>query len=158
MLEIWHFIISNTFCELFSLKFPSSLFSLGDLLEATLLIFLEHRFGFVRLYHILGFPGGLIVKNLPPIAGDIRDTGLIPGSGRSPGGGHGSPLQYSCLENLRDKGVWRATLYRVAKSRTWPKQLSMHAWAITSFFSISFILLFPLLLPLSLILLCCCFY
>ena len=43
------------------------------------------------------------VKNLPAKAGDARDAGLIPGSGRSPGGGHGSPLQYSCLENLMDR-------------------------------------------------------
>ena len=46
-----------------------------------------------------GFPGGSVVKNPPANAGDIRDTGLIPGSGRSPGGGHGNPLQNSCLEN-----------------------------------------------------------
>ena len=46
-----------------------------------------------------GFPGGSVVKNPPANAGDIRDVGLIPGSGRSPGGGHGNPLQYSCLEN-----------------------------------------------------------
>ena len=44
----------------------------------------------------------LVVKNLPANAGDLRDGGLIPGSGRSPGGGRGNPLQYSCLENPRD--------------------------------------------------------
>ena len=49
----------------------------------------------------------LVVKNLPVSAGDIRDTGLIPGSGRSPGGGHGNPLQCSCLENPMDRGAWR---------------------------------------------------
>ena len=47
-----------------------------------------------------------MVKNLPANAGDIRDAGLIPGSGRSPGGGHGNPLQSSCLENPMDKGAW----------------------------------------------------
>ena len=47
----------------------------------------------------MGFPGGAVVKNLPASAGDIKDTGSIPGSGRSPGEGHGNPLQYSCLEN-----------------------------------------------------------
>ena len=52
-----------------------------------------------------GFLGGLVVKNLPAIAGDVRDMGLIPGSGRSPGGGHGSPLQYSCLGNPMDRGA-----------------------------------------------------
>ena len=47
----------------------------------------------------------LVVKNLPANAGDIRDTGLIPGLERSPGEGHGSPLQYSCLENPTDKRI-----------------------------------------------------
>ena len=50
--------------------------------------------------HSLGFPSGAVVKNLPANAGDARDVGLIPGSGRSPGGGHGNPLQYSCLERI----------------------------------------------------------
>ena len=59
----------------------------------------------------------LVVKN-PANAGNIKDVGLIPGSGRSPGGGHGNPLQYSCLENPMDRGAWRATVYRVAKSQT----------------------------------------
>ena len=57
-----------------------------------------------------------MVKNLPANAGDIRDAGLILGSERSPGGGHGSPLQYSCLENPRDRGG--ATVYSVAKLDT----------------------------------------
>ena len=52
---------------------------------------------------------GLVVKNLPTNAGDIRDLGSIPGSGRSPGGGHGNPVQYSCLENPMDRGAWQAT-------------------------------------------------
>ena len=65
-------------------------------------------------------------KNLPANAGDTRDSGLIPGSGRSPGGGHGNPLQYSCLENPVDRGAWQATVHRVAESRTWLKQLSKH--------------------------------
>ena len=51
----------------------------------------------------------LVVKNLPANSGDIRDTGSIPGWGRSPGGGHGNPFQYSCLENPMDRGAWRAT-------------------------------------------------
>ena len=59
-----------------------------------------------------------MVKNLPASAGDIRDTGLTPGSGRSPGEGHGNPLQYSCLENPMDRGAWQATDHRVAKSLT----------------------------------------
>ena len=69
----------------------------------------------------------LVVKNLPANTGDVRDLGSIPGWGRSPGGEHGNPLQYSCLENPRDRGVCRATVHRVVKSRTRLKQLSTHA-------------------------------
>ena len=60
----------------------------------------------------------LLVKNLPIHAGDIRDVGSIPGMGRSPGGGHSNPLQYSCLENPMDRGAWKTTVLRVAKSQT----------------------------------------
>ena len=74
----------------------------------------------------------LVVKNLPANAGDIRDAGLIPGSGRSPGGGHGSPLQYSCLENTLDRGPWWAMVHRVTKNQTRLKQLSMHACPLLS--------------------------
>ena len=55
----------------------------------------------------------LIVKNPPANAGDIRDAGSIPGLGRSPGGGHGNPLQYSCLENRKDRRAWQATVHRI---------------------------------------------
>ena len=71
-----------------------------------------------------GFPVALVVKNLPADAGDLRDAGLIPGSGRSPGGGHGNPLQYSCMENPMDRGAWRATVHGVTKRWTQLKQLS----------------------------------
>ena len=57
----------------------------------------------------------LVVKNPPANAGEVRDVGSIPGSGRSPGGGHGNPLQYSCLENPMDRGAWRATVPGVAE-------------------------------------------
>ena len=50
-----------------------------------------------------------MVKNLPANAGDLRDVGSIPGSGRSPEGGHGNPLRYSCLETYMDRGAWRTT-------------------------------------------------
>ena len=63
------------------------------------------------------------VKNLPANAGHTRDAGSIPGLGRSPEGKHGNPLQYSCLENLTDKGAWWATVHGVAKGQT---QLSRH--------------------------------
>ena len=69
-------------------------------------------------YSIGDFPGGAVVKNLPANAGDIRDMGSIPESGRSPGKGHGNSLQYSCLENPMDRGAWLATVHRVAKSWT----------------------------------------
>jgi len=65
----------------------------------------------------------LVVKNMPANAGDIRDVGSIPGSGRSPGGGHGNPFQYFCLEKSMDRGAWQVTVHGVAKSRTWLKQL-----------------------------------
>ena len=68
-----------------------------------------------------------MVKNSPVKPGDIRDAGSIPGSGRSSGGGHGNPLQYSNLENSIDRGAWQATVHRVAKSQTQLKQLSTHA-------------------------------
>ena len=57
----------------------------------------------------------LVVKNLPVNEGDIRDSGSIPRSGRSPGGGHGNPLQYFCLENLMDRGAWQATVDGVTR-------------------------------------------
>ena len=56
-----------------------------------------------------GFPSGTVLKNLPAKAGDVRDVGLIPGLGSSPGVRNGNSLQYSCLENLMDRGDWWAT-------------------------------------------------
>ena len=63
----------------------------------------------------MGFPGGLVVKNLPMNAGDAGDVGSVPGLGRSPGGGHGNPLQYSYLENPMDRAAWWAIVHGVAK-------------------------------------------
>ena len=57
----------------------------------------------------------VVIKNPPTNGGDLRDANAIPGSGRSPGGGHGNPLQYSCLENPMDGGAWRATVHRIAE-------------------------------------------
>ena len=56
-----------------------------------------------------------MVKNLPANAGDTRDMGSIPELGRSPGGGNGNPLQYSCLENSMDRGAWWAKIHGVAE-------------------------------------------
>ena len=72
-----------------------------------------------KIWAFLGFPGGDIGKEPACNAGDVRDMGSIPGSGRSPRGGHGNPLQYSCLENPMDRGI-----HRVTKSWTWLKWLS----------------------------------
>ena len=69
----------------------------------------------------------LSVKNPPDNAGDRRDMGLIPGSGRSLGGGHGNAFQWSCLENPMDRGAGWATVHRVIKSWTGLQQLSTHA-------------------------------
>ena len=62
-----------------------------------------------------------VVKNPPANAGDVKDLGSIPGSGRSPGGGHGNPLQYSCLENPIDRGAWQSTVHKVARSQNKPE-------------------------------------
>ena len=72
------------------------------------------------MYNIvdMGFPGVIVVKNLPANAGDIRDMCSVPGSGISPGGGHGNPLQYSCLENPMVRGAGRATVHKVTKIQT----------------------------------------
>ena len=76
----------------------------------------------------------LVVKNLLANAGDIRDIGLIPGLGRSPGEGHDNPVQYFCLKNPMDRGAWRVVVHRVTKSWTQLKWLSMHAhWVSTRY-------------------------
>ena len=69
----------------------------------------------------------LVIENASAKAGYITDDGLIPGSGRSPREGHGNPLQYSCLENPKDRGAWWATVHIVAKTQTRLKQLSTQA-------------------------------
>ena len=63
----------------------------------------------------MGFPGGSSGKEIACNEEDARDLGLIPGLGRSPGGGHGNPLQYSCLENPMDRGAWQATVHRLQR-------------------------------------------
>ena len=72
---------------------------------------------------MLDFPGGANGKDLPASAGDIRNMGSNPGSGRSPGGGHVNPLQYSCLGSPMDRGAWWATVHGITKSCT---GLSVH--------------------------------
>ena len=69
----------------------------------------------------------LVVKNPPANVGGIRDADSVPGSGRSSGGGHSNPLQYSCLENPMNRGSWRSTILRVRRSQTRLKRLNMQA-------------------------------
>ena len=107
-----------------------------NLLLLLLILYLSHfRFQPLELGHRVNIWGvacsswtsqvALVVKNLANV-GDLRHAGSIPGSGRSPGGGHGNPPQYSCLENPMDRGAWPATVHGVTKSRTRLKQLSTH--------------------------------
>ena len=81
----------------------------------------------ISQYSHWGFPGSTSGKNTPANAEDIKDVGSIPGSGRSPGGGHSNPVQYSYLGNPMDRRAWRAPVYRVVESRTQLKWLSMCA-------------------------------
>ena len=77
----------------------------------------------------------IMVKNLPSKTWDVRGMGLTPGSGRSPGEGTGTPLQYSCLENSVDRGAWWATFYGVAESDTQKQLSTQHSdpkWLLTA--------------------------
>ena len=76
------------------------------------------RKNYTKTFHVEGFPGGSDGKESACNAGDL---GLIPGSGGSPGGGNGNPLQYFCLKNPLDRGSWQVTVHRVSQSQTWLK-------------------------------------
>ena len=111
--------------------------SFRDLCKKTILyVYQTYKISVNNLYH-----GGigvwisqmvLVVKNLSASAGDVSNMGLIPGSGRSPGGGNGNPRQYSCLENPMDRGAWQATDKRVwvTKKLDTTEEISMHARSI----------------------------
>ena len=71
-----------------------------------------------KINNLQDFQMAVVVKNMSVNAKDIRDMGSIPGLGRSPRGGHGNPLQYSCLENPMERGEWWATVHRITKSQT----------------------------------------
>ena len=88
----------------------------------------------------------LVVKTLPVNAGDVRDMGLIPGSGKSPGGGYGNSLQYFCLENPRDRGAWWATDQRITKNQTQWKRLNTHVYT-AKYFYLLHLLLFRFYFP-----------
>ena len=74
----------------------------------------------------------LVVKNIPANAGDVTEASSIPRLGRSPGGGHGSPLQYPCLENPMDRETWQSAVHRVIRSWARLKPLSTHTHTHTS--------------------------
>ena len=76
---------------------------------------------------ILGFTGALVVNNLAANAGNVRDMGLLPGSGRFPEGGHDNTLQFSCWRIPMDRGAWQISVHRVAQSWTQLKQLNTHS-------------------------------
>jgi len=78
----------------------------------------------------MSFPCGSVDKESACCIGDTRDLSLTTGLGRSPEGGHGNPLQYSCLENPKDRGAWQATVHGVTQSWTWLKGLCMHTCAM----------------------------
>ena len=87
---------------------------------------------FTPEFHLLqGLPGGSVVKNLPANAGDV---GSIPGSGRSPGGGNGNPLKYSCLGSLMDRGTWWAAVHRVAKKLATTEHMQK-SWLLLSIYT-----------------------
>ena len=88
----------------------------------------------------------LVVKNLLASAGDERDVGSVPELGRSPGGGHGNPSRYSCVENSMDRGVWWATVHKVAKSQTRLERLGTYT-VEPGLTSNSHSVLFPSLCP-----------
>ena len=101
------------------------LFPLQYCFHSLIQLFVEH------LLCAMGFPDGASGKETTANAEEIRDVGSIPGLGRSPGGGHGNPLWYSCLENPMDREVWWATVHSVTKSQTRLKRLSTHALVCT---------------------------
>ena len=117
LINIWLYLAKNISIHLFFLY--TSINKLWCILELTLNLISKHFSIYIYLTSLSTLLRGaspkkkkrgasqvvLMVKNMLPNAGNIRDVGLIPGSGRSPGGGHGNPLQYSCLENPIDRGV-----------------------------------------------------
>ena len=84
---------------------------------AVILIFAENS-GSHFLLHLFCFASVQVVKNLPANTGDTGDVGSIPGPGRSPGVGNGNQPQYSCLENPKDRGAWKATVHGATKTQT----------------------------------------
>ena len=90
-------------------------------------------FWYVLLLRYWGSQVELLVKNLPASAGDRKDSHWAPRSGKSPGGRQGNLLQYTCLENPKDRGAWQAAVHRTTQSQTWLKWLSTHACTVITF-------------------------
>ena len=106
---------------------------------------------FSYLWHFsnhVGFPVGSVDKESAWNSGEARDIGSIPGLGKFPGGGHGNPLHYSCLENPMGREGWRAKVHRVTKSQTRLNQLSMGS-NLSTFFVFQKFLIVPLSLSYS---------
>ena len=106
-------------CQIYPLKPTHSIMEAQDfpIKYDSIFIFMKiyGRHLWLPTMHLAAFQVVLVVNNPPAQAGDVRVSGSIPGSGKSPGGGHGNLLQYSCLENPMDRGAWRATVHRVTR-------------------------------------------
>ena len=100
-----------------------------------LLITVTKVYPSIAMWYVLFWSSNmaLVVKNLPAKARDERDTDSVPESGRSPGGRHGNPLQFSFLENPMDRGVWWVMVHKVTKRRAQLKRLSTHECMHTLF-------------------------
>ena len=103
----------------FSLQIISSVLALTTVRAHFLLIL-------TRLYSTLGFPGGSVVKNPPVNAGDAGYAGSIPGMGRASGKDEGNPLQYSCLGNPTDRGIWWTTVHGITEEPDTTERLSTY--------------------------------
>ena len=139
--KYWLKLNVNGFCESVSCSIVSTFLRPHGLEVCQLFLSLEaHGFLYRCWLSLLrASQVALVVKHPPANAGNWRDVGSIPGSGRYPGGGHGNPLKLSCLENSVNRGAWQATANRVTKSRTWLKRLSMAYILIKWLFGVMFI-------------------
>ena len=123
------FDLQNTnLCHLiYTMRYYITIFVVGGYAGPTLAF---PSMKWVYVPHTRELPWWLSGKESSCKAREAGDTDSIPGSGISPGGGHGNPLQYSCLENTMDRGVWQVTVYRVEKNGTQLKQPSTHQWLL----------------------------
>ena len=127
-----HFGEAATFKQCFSLKWSRVYFYLTNLWNYPqyFVTIYKRKESEKKIYIYIGFLVGLVMKNLPANAGDTGDVGPISGSGKSPGGGNGNPLQYSSLGNPMDRRAWQVAVCRVTKS--WIQ----HEWLSTRMYYI----------------------